>query len=147
MSSNLKFDAAAKEWFLIEYAASGNNAHACRTVGISPRTVRTHRNTDEQFAALYQYARDEAADSLEAEAIRRARDGVQKKIYHQGVCVDVVTEYSDSLLQFLLRGLKPDVYGQKQQITVDARDKPPPRVHNDSDRSRLLTLVGGTEVK
>jgi len=43
-------------------------------------------------------ALDIGADSLEDEAVRRARDGYDKPVYQQGQCVGHVREYSDTLM-------------------------------------------------
>ena len=52
----------------------------------------------------------EACDALEAEARRRAVEGVRKPIYCQGEICGTVREYSDTLLFFLLKGAMPEKY-------------------------------------
>ena len=53
---------------------------------------------------------------MEQEAFRRALDGVEEPIFHRGVQVGSVTKYSDNLLQFLLRGRRPNVYGNQVSV-------------------------------
>lgn len=55
-------------------------------------------------------ALDIGADSLEDEAVRRARDGYDKPVYQQGQCVGQVRKYSDTLMVFLLKGARPKKY-------------------------------------
>lgn len=71
------------------------------------------------YAEEFQRAKDEVFERLEGEAIRRAHDGVEKKLYHRGKPIfdpetgEQATErqYSDQLLQVLLRRFRPDLYG------------------------------------
>ena len=71
------------------------------------------------YAEEFRQARDEAFERLEGEAIRRAYEGVEKKLYHRGEpIIDPETsehaierQYSDQLLQALLRRFRPDLYG------------------------------------
>ncbi len=53
-------------------------------------------------------AKEEVADLLEAEAWRRAVEGVEKPVgWYKGKPGGYVREYSDTLLIFPLRGLRP----------------------------------------
>lgn len=54
-----------------------------------------------------------ARDVLEDEAIRRSTEGTVKPIYQGGKKVGSIREYSDTLLIFLLKGLKPDTYKER----------------------------------
>jgi hypothetical protein len=53
------------------------------------------------------------ADQLEQEARRRAHDGVRKPVYQGGKRVGYIQEYSDTLLIFLLKGLRPEKYRER----------------------------------
>nr|WP_321986664.1 hypothetical protein [uncultured Lichenicoccus sp.] len=76
---------------------------------------------DANFAVSYQDALDEAADMLEAEAWRRALEGVPQPVLNSGKPVmDPVTgsammvrRYSDTLLMLLLRGSKPEKFSTR----------------------------------
>lgn len=50
------------------------------------------------------------ADRLEREAMRRAHEGVRKPVYQGGKRVGFIQEYCDTLLIFLLKGLRPEKY-------------------------------------
>jgi hypothetical protein len=63
------------------------------------------------YREAFEVARDDAADLLEAEARRRAVEGVEKPTgWHQGKPGGYVREYSDLLLIFLLKGVRPEKY-------------------------------------
>jgi hypothetical protein len=91
---------------------------------------------DPDYAAAFEIARGRGADALEAEAVRRAHEGITKPIFHGGKrAIDVVQnpdgsikrdetgkpigipaavrEYSDTLLIFLLKGRNPAVFGDR----------------------------------
>jgi hypothetical protein len=77
---------------------------------------------DAVYASAFEDATRMAGDFLEDEAIRRATEGVERKIFHQGEHVDNETVYSDTLLIFTLKGAKPQKYRDnikiEQEITV-----------------------------
>jgi hypothetical protein len=65
----------------------------------------------------------EAARALEDEAVRRARVGIRKPVLHKGKQVYVqgepmyTTEYSDSLLMFLLKAYNPERFRDRMEQT------------------------------
>src|SRR3546814_693854 len=65
------------------------------------------------FAAEWADALEAAIDALDAEARRRALDGVEVPHFHQGRVAGTVRKYSDSLLMFLLRAHRPDRYRER----------------------------------
>ena len=58
------------------------------------------------MASAWADALEEAADALLAEAWRRATEGVEEPIMHQGQVVTTVRKYSDLLLIFLLKSAR-----------------------------------------
>ena len=72
---------------------------------------------DPAYAEAWQEAVALLAVSLEDEAIRRARDGVERPIFHQGVLIGTEHRYSDVLLIFLLKGAMPQKYADRTEIT------------------------------
>jgi hypothetical protein len=101
---------ARKEAFLKAYAAMGNLTVACAAAQVPRSTVRRWRDADRNFAARFEEAMDEAADMLEAEAVRRAKMGVDEDVYYGGEVVGKRKVFSDNLLMFLLRGFRPEKY-------------------------------------
>lgn len=84
---------------------------AAEMTGINPNTAYRLKATDKAFAARFEEALQQATQLLIAEAIRRGRDGVERRktIYYQGAKVgeEVHREYSDNLLMFLIKALDP----------------------------------------
>ena len=72
---------------------------------------------DPTYAAAFEKAREEAAQVLEDEAVRRAYEGIRKPVFYQGEVVDYVFEYDTALLMFLLRGWRPDRYRERTELT------------------------------
>jgi hypothetical protein len=92
-------------------------------------TAHKHRNKDPEFRAAWEEALKIGYDILESEAIRRATLGASKPVYYKGEVCGHVTEYSDSLLMFMLKHLKKDTYGDKAGDT--------------EDKSLTIRVVGG----
>ena len=85
------------------------------------REVNILKDTSPEFATAFQEAMDEAADMLEAEAWRRALEGVAEPVVKGGkpVCdpstgeTIMVRRYSDALLMLLLRGSRPGKFSAR----------------------------------
>lgn len=104
--------------FLAALAETGNVLKSCKRAKVGRRTVYDWRETDPEFATLWDAAAELGTDALEDEAVRRATDGVTKPIYQLGKKVGAVREYSDTLLIFLLKGRRPKKY--RDHIKIDA---------------------------
>ena len=105
-----------REKFLDGLGKSCNVSKACKLAGIARNSAYLWRDDDKVFAAEWDKAIEQAADLLEEEAIRRAKDGVKKPVYRGGRLVGYVTEYSDTLLIFLLKGAKPQKYAERKDL-------------------------------
>ena len=57
-------------------------------------------------------------DVLEWEARRRAVEGYEVPVFHQGVEVGSVRRFSDLLLIFLLKHRRPEIFQDKQIVAV-----------------------------
>lgn len=99
--------------FLAVLAAGGSPTKASLAIGIDRRTAYNWKEDDAEFSAAWDAARESGYDGLEDEARRRAVDGVQKSVYFQGVPIDTVTEYSDTLLSLMLKGYRSNVFRDK----------------------------------
>lgn len=105
--------AVRRKTFLDAYVMSGNISHSAREAGIDRGTHYKWLN-DPEYAEAFKHADGEAGDALEAEARRRAVEGVDEPVgWYKGEAGGVVRRYSDTLLIFLLKGRKPDVFGDK----------------------------------
>lgn len=87
--------------FLELYAGTGNVTISAQGAGIQRSTVYERRKAYPHFAKLMDDAREQALEVLEGYAWKRAKDN------------------SDTLLIFLLKSLKPDVYGDRLRVTYD----------------------------
>lgn len=93
--------------FLATLADCGNVSGSIKAAGVGMSTAYRHRRTDPKFARSWRRSLRMAADALEAEARRRAVDGVKRPVYQGGKKVGEVREYSDTLLIFLLKAARP----------------------------------------
>ncbi len=100
-----------KERFLVNYVKlGGRKGEAAFASGVSRRTVDNWIKSNKEFAALFEDAREDATEILEAEAHRRAIKGVSEPIYYKGEKVGAVQKFSDTLLIVLLKANAPDKY-------------------------------------
>lgn len=125
------------EKFIAALADSGNVRAACEVAGIARKTAYGKRNTDLAFAAEWDAALEEACDTLEAEARRRAVEGVDKPVYQQGMKVGVIREYSDTLLIFLLKGNRPSKFKETVRQELTGKDGGAIQVANRPDLAQL----------
>jgi hypothetical protein len=126
MANRTKFTSSAREKFLGSLRAGDTITAAARRVLMSRRGVYDHREADPAFAAEWDQAVDEGVEVLEQEAKRRAVEGVVKPIVQGGRVVTdelgfpvEVREYSDKLLEMLLKAKKPAVY--RDNATIEHR--------------------------
>lgn len=109
-----------KRAFLASYGELGNITLAAEAAKIYRTTHYDWLESDPDYRQRYEDAREAAADRLEAEARRRAVEGVRKPAgWFRGEPGGYVQEYSDTLLIFLLKGLRPEKYVEyhKHEIT------------------------------
>lgn len=109
--------------FLRVLAETSIVAEACRAAGAANGSFYNWRHADANFAADWDRALAAGISTLEDEAIRRARDGVEKPVFYQGKQVATTRAYSDRLLIFLLKAHKPDRY--REQLWWSRRDGGP----------------------
>lgn len=121
-------------------SAAARKAHVTRQYVYEVRATEGKKDealtAAKQFAAAWDDAIEEALDTLEAEARRRALNGLpRKKFTGKGEAViDPATgkqyvehEYSDALMQFLLRVRR---YGEKKHVEVTGKDGAPIQVED-----------------
>jgi uncharacterized protein YbjQ (UPF0145 family) len=112
-----------KAAFLAAYAVCGVIGKAADASGVG-RNCHARWMEDEDYAKAFSDAQEQAVEVLEAEARRRATDGLVRFKFHQGEPVKhPVTgepyyelEYSDTLLIFLLKGARPEKYRERMDI-------------------------------
>ena len=96
-----------KAAFLKAYGECGNVRQAAKAANIDRTTHYLWLHKDEEYATAFEDAQEDAADTLEAEAWARATGGDKP---------------SDTLLIFLLKGMRPEKYRERidQTVQVDA---------------------------
>lgn len=110
----------AQAMFLEAYAMTGNITAASRRSDVHRQRHYEWLQSDPDYPALFLDAENQAVDALETEARRRALDGTEKPVYQGGKLVGSVVEYSDNLIQFLLKGARPQKY--RDNAKPDAND-------------------------
>lgn len=83
---------------------------ACKRTGLARSTVYRQRQADEEFALAWADIEERTTEAMEAEARRRGMEGYEQPVFHQGEEVGRIRKYSDTLLIFMLKARKPDVY-------------------------------------
>ena len=99
--------------FLETLRKTGNVTEAARVARISRNTVYTHRHADPVFAEAWDDAEEEATDALEYEARRRAVHGVERPVVYKGEVVATIPEYSDRLMELLLKAHRPEKFKER----------------------------------
>lgn len=110
------------EQFLESLRDCGNVALAARFCHIGRRTVYAWRKEDTDFAKAWDEAMEDAVELMEAEARRRALNGVDEPVYQGGRLVGQTRRYSDTLLIFLLKGARPERYRDRWQGELTGPD-------------------------
>jgi AcrR family transcriptional regulator len=126
--------------FLAALEETGSVTEAAKAANMGRSNVYQYRRSDETFAALWDQALDVAADVLEDEARRRAYEGVNEPVFHKGEKVGTVRKYSDTLLMFLLKGIRPQKW-RESRATI------PPAELNKMIETELHRIAKQKEVE
>lgn len=114
-----------KDRFLEAYAETGTVTHAATRAGIDRRTHYRWLQDDENYAEAFASAEQSVVDMLEGEAIRRATEG------------------SDTLLIFLLKGLRPERYKERAHVTSEVRNTLDAGQLVDQAKAKVLQYLPG----
>lgn len=96
--------------FLDVLRRTGNVSAAARAAGMARRSAYALRDREEDFAAAWSEAQEEALDDLEQALRQRAVQGTLKPVYYGGKACGHVPNYSDQAGMFLLRARRPDAF-------------------------------------
>ena len=113
-----------KQTFLDALAKCGVISDALQAAGIKSRqTIKNLCESDKQFSDAYDEAVETSRDTLESEARRRAVEGVVSKRYDKdGNLIAETMNYSDSLLQVLLKGERSDKFADRTKAEISNPD-------------------------
>ena len=114
-----------KRALLLAYSESMQLGKSCQSAKVSNRTHHYWLNNDPDYKAAFAEARAMAAEVLEAEAVRRA--------------IGTTAGASDTLLIFLLKGAKPDIYKERYEHT--GKDGGPIQVASMAPDARLARIA------
>lgn len=107
-----------KRAFLSAFSYCGRIRRAALEARVNWR-MHYHWLKDAVYAAAFEQAKELAADFLEDEAVRRATEGVQRAIYHKGDKIGEETIYSDTLLIFMLKAMRPERFRDNTHVKVE----------------------------
>lgn len=147
--------------FLAALATTGVVTAAAMMAKVSRASAYRWRQDSPEFEAAWREAMEEAADGLVEEAHRRALEGIVEPVLHQGrpvtVWVDAQGQYvlpgtegakevpllrravSDTLLIFLIKGVRPEVYRERHDHRHSGPEGGPVRaVQRDYEQLRKL---------
>ena len=96
-----------KRAFLAAYSRTAQVTASAEAAGVVVQAHYKWLKTDPEYVAAFEQAKIEAAEMLEAEAVRRANIGVDEPVFYQGVECGRIRKYSDTLMIFLLKGMNP----------------------------------------
>ena len=115
--SEITYLSGKQRAFIAAFRETGNVRLACQTADVGRTSHYRWLGEDPDYAEAFMGAEEDAADLLEAEAQRRAVEGVEKPTgWYKGQAGGYVREYSDTLLIFLLKGLRPEKYRERMEV-------------------------------
>ncbi len=103
--------------FLVAFLETGNVRRACKVAKVGRSSHYRWLKQHKAYREAFNVAKQCAADLLESEAYRRAVEGVEEPVgWYKGKAGGVVRKYSDVLLMFLLKGLRPETYRERVEL-------------------------------
>jgi hypothetical protein len=96
-----------REQFLERFSECGSVLQACNDTGVARRTHYEWLAADPEYKAAFEVAKQQAVDALEARVFQRAN------------------VESDRLAEFLLKGLRPQIYGDRFKAEHSGPDGKP----------------------
>src|SRR3990167_5620358 len=103
--------------FLQKLSEYGNVSQAAKSLDINPVYLYKLRREFPELKVIWDRAARIGAKALEDEARRRAYEGVNKPVFHEGEVCGHIRQYSDTLLIFLLKAHFPEKYRENVSIT------------------------------
>lgn len=121
--------------FLAKLAERGIITDAAEAAGIERSTAYRAKENDPKFSLAWDAAMEDACDTAEREAWRRAVDGVEEPVHYGGEKIDTITRYSDQLLVFILKARR-----YKTQLEVSGPEGAPLEVKVSATDEMLAEL-------
>lgn len=110
-----------KKSFLLAFAKCGNVSDASDIAKLGCKThygwMNLEHDERDSYREAFEEAKERAFVVLEREARRRAVEGCPQAIFNSdGEQIGTEIKYSDTLLIFLMKGLRPDIYRDNYHI-------------------------------
>lgn len=112
--------AQRKKAVLAAFLRHGTVYHACRAAKVERARHYEWLKKDAQYRAAFEEAQQSVADTLEREAIRRGRTGWLEPVFYKGQVCARVRKWSDTLLIFMLKALRPEKYRERTDHRLEA---------------------------
>ena len=120
---------------------------ASEAAGVHRTTAWREYRENKEFAELWDDAMEAGVDKAEQEAFRRAVEGTDKGVWHQGTLVGSERVYSDAMLALILKGRRKKVYADRTELT-GADGGPMLQQVDDTTRSaRVAQLMALAEAR
>jgi hypothetical protein len=103
--------------FLRAWTETFSVVHAAEIADVGTSSHYRWIQKSPNYAAAFEKRKKHASNFLETEAIARAGEGWLEPVYYQGAVCGEVRRFDSGLTQFLLRGMLPEKYGAKQEIS------------------------------
>ena len=125
------YDNRRKLKFLKNLATSSHVANSAKAAGVAVSTVYNWRDRDPEFLREWMRALAAGYELLEMDLLDRARNGVEKPVFHDGKEVATVTEYNDGLgikllqahkqMVALTRAIEDDISPEQVRASLDRK--------------------------
>ena len=123
--ANKPLDFAKQRAFLKAYGICGRVTEAAKLAHVERHRHSRWYKQNPEYRMAFDEQQEVLAQSLEDEAILRARDGVKRPVLYKGYPVKIgrsrkilyQTEYSDQLLITLLKRFRPALY--RENVTTE----------------------------
>ena len=128
--------------FLEAYSSCGSLRLAAKAAHVARCNHYRWLKCDPKYAEAFEVARESAGQALEDEARRRAVEGVREPVYYEGDVCGHRQRYSDNLLMFLLKGINPEKYRERADVTHRGDKEQPIPVDMDLGAELLRKVIG-----
>ncbi len=110
---------ANQKRLFLECVAEGHTVKtAAKAINVSRTCVYNWRDEDKKFSQGWDDAILDGDDEFEEEARRRAIKGVKEPIVSGGMIIGEKLKFSDTLLMFLMKARRPDLYNPTQKVDL-----------------------------
>jgi hypothetical protein len=125
-----------QERFLECFAACGSVLKAARSAKLNRQSHYWWLREDPTYRPRFEAACERVAQMLEDEAVRRAHDGVRRAVRYKGKVVGYEMEYSDRLLELLLKAHSPEKYAERSKVNLNVTGELELRARLEAGRKR-----------